>query len=383
MADNMLECEIKAAIGKALKPLRCRYHETEEYTIFCKGCKDFMCFKCLGQLHQKHDLCQLQDAEEDIRKEMEVLLLNGKYSEQLTALGDKLSDIQKKLLQDEERLNCEIKTSVVNMKAKLDSTEERLLSELHNTFESYHITLRKQETNVKDLQSDITNLEVNKLNEFEFSHIINILSEINLCSVKCDKIANRPIPGFKPTMEFSFGNLIENSSGKCDTDAISLSACSDISTQTDVLEDSETKWFDADDFEEDNLIESSSDEVTDKYPITFQLKQDLTLVRKIIPISEQDAWILANRQLLKIVNHSLDDIVYANNVSDFVVLKDSCVLILSEKKSFIMKLLTDGRLVRFANIGESGRTPHCFCISEDDLLVIYLESNSGVQGMNL
>ncbi|VDI12819.1 Hypothetical predicted protein [Mytilus galloprovincialis] len=218
------------------------------------------------------------------------------------------------------------------MKAKLDSTEERLLSELHNTFESYHITLRKQETNVKDLQSDITNLEVNKLNEFEFSHIINILSEINLCSVKCDKIANRPIPGFKPTMEFSFGNLIENSSGKCDTDAISLSACSDISTQTDVLEDSETKWFDADDFEEDNLIESSSDEVTDKYPITFQLKQDLTLVRKIIPISEQDAWILANRQLLKIVNHSLDDIVYADNVSDFVVLKDSCVLILSEKK---------------------------------------------------
>lgn len=44
-----------------------------------------------------------------------------------------------------------------------------------------------------------------------------------------------------------------------------------------------------------------------------------------------------------------------------------------------MKLLTDRRLVRFANIGGSGRKPHCFCISEDDLLVIYLASYSASQ----
>ncbi|VDI38408.1 Hypothetical predicted protein [Mytilus galloprovincialis] len=380
MADNMLEREIKTEISKSSKQLRCRYHETEEYTIFCKDCKDVMCYKCIGQLHQKHDLCQLQDAEEDIRKEMEVLLLNGKYSEQLTALGDKLSDTQTKLLEDEERLNCEIKTSVKTTKEAINFTEERLLTEIRNTFESYQITLRRQVTNVKDLQKEITNLEVNKLNEYEFSQIINILSEINLCSSKCDKIATQPIPGFKRNMEFSFGNLIETPSAKSDAHVMSLSAFCDISTQTDFLEfneDSETEWFDAEDFVEDDSIESSSDEVTDKYPTSFQLKQDITLVKKIVSISETDAWILAHGKLLKIVNNSLDDIVYANKVIDFVVLKDACVLILSEENSFIMKLLSDRRQVRFANIGSHSRTPHCFCITADDLLVVYLISYFG------
>ncbi|CAC5413522.1 unnamed protein product [Mytilus coruscus] len=278
MADDMLEREEKEEIGKFSKQLRCRYHETEEYTIFCKDCKDFMCFKCIGQLHQKHDMSQLQDAEEDIWKEMEVLLLNGKYSEQLTALDNKLSDIQKKLLQDVERLNCEIKTS-------------------------------------------------------------------------CDKIANQPIPGFTPT-------IIEPSSGKRHDGKLLLSTCSNISTQTDFLEDSETEWFDAEDIEEEDLIGSSSDEVTDKYPIRCLDTCKPAIAKKI-------------------VNHSLDDIVYADNVSDFVVLKDACVLILSEENSFIMKLLTDRRQVRFANIGRPGRKPHCFCISEDDLLVVYLVSYFG------
>ncbi|CAG2251413.1 TIF1G [Mytilus edulis] len=355
MADDMLDREIKAEIGKYSKPFRCRYHETEEYTIFCKDCKDFMCFKCLGLMHQKHDLSQLQDAEKDIRKDMEVLLLNGKYSEKLTALGDKLSDTQKKILQDEERLNREIKTSVTTTRAAIDISEEHTLSELRNTFKNYQTILRKQKTNVNNLQTEITLLEVNKLNEYEFSHIINILSEIDLCSTKCDKIANQPIPGFTPNMEFSIGNLFETPNAISDAHAISLSACSDISTQTDFLEyaeDLETEWFDAEDFVEDELIESSSDEVTDKYPISFQLKQDITFVDKIVPISETDAWILANKQLLKIVNHSLDDIVYADKVCDFVVLKDACVLILSAEISFIIKLLPDRRKVRFANIGD-------------------------------
>lgn len=117
----------------------------------------------------------------------------------------------------------------------------------------------------------------------------------------CDKSTNQPIPSFMPTMEFSIGNLIQTSTGKRDANAISLSPCSNVSTQTDFHEDSDTEWFDDGKYEKDDLIERSSDEVTDIYPMHFQLKQDITLVKKIFPISKTHAWILANRQLRKII----------------------------------------------------------------------------------
>lgn len=69
--------------------------------------------------------------------------------------------------------------------------------------------------------------------------------------------------------------------------------------------------------------------------------------------------------------------MYVQSVSDFVVLKDACVLIINECSTFIMKLLTNGRLVKFANIGRPDRNPYCFCVSEDDLIVVHLLTTAG------
>ncbi|CAG2247268.1 unnamed protein product [Mytilus edulis] len=287
MADNTLECKEKQEVGTSLKQLRCRFHDTEEYSIFCKDCKDFMCFKCLGQLHQKHDFSQLQDAEEDIRKEMEVQLFENKYAEQLSALSDKLSQNRKKLAYSEKRLKNEIRTSVEQMKHKIDLSEENLLSELRITFESSQTTLQDEEIHITNLQTEIDNVDVNKLHEYSVSHITNILSAIKLCSTKYDTIDNQPIPGFTPTIEFSIGNLVLMTSGNCDACALPLPSFSNISTQTDYFEDSDTEWFDAEDREEDDIIESSSDEITDEYPIKLQMSQDITVISKIVPTSEK------------------------------------------------------------------------------------------------
>ncbi|CAC5374871.1 unnamed protein product [Mytilus coruscus] len=248
---------------------------------------------------------------------------------------------------------------------------------LRNAFESYQISLQEQKTNVNNFQTEIANLDVNKLHEYNLYKIMNTMS-----SSACDKIINHPKPGFKPHMEFSIGNIIL-SDGNLEGDASSFPSCSDISIQTDFSEDSDTEWFDAEGISMDDLIESSSDEVTDEYPINVKLKQDINLVKKIVPISEKDAWIIANRKLLKIVDHSLKDDVYADKVDDIVVLKDGCVLILCVEQLFIMKLLPNRRLVRFAGVGSKhppySYSPYCFCITEDDSLIIYLWSKTNYE----
>ncbi|XP_071137124.1 uncharacterized protein [Mytilus edulis] len=371
MADDTLKHEEKQEVSISPKPLRCRFHETEVYTIFCKDCNDFMCFKCIGQLHQKHELSQLQDADEAIRTEMFGLLLENKYAEHLNSLIDKVSDREKELVQDEETITREIRTSVDKMKQNIDLAEKRLLSELRNAFESYQTSLQEQKSNINNLQTEIANLDVNKLPEFSFSHIINSLSEMKLCSSTSDKLLNHPKPGFQPSMELSIGNLIETKSGKRDAGALPLQPSSNISTQTDYFEDSYTEWFDAEDLEEDDVIESSSDEITDEYPIKFQINPDIKLISKIVPISEKNAWIISDRKLLKIVDHTLQEDVYAETVDDIATLKDGCVLILRNTKTNIMKLLPNRKLVSFADVGTINYFPYCICI-KNNIVVIYL-----------
>ncbi|XP_063404290.1 uncharacterized protein LOC134687763 [Mytilus trossulus] len=371
MADNTLECEEKQEVGTSPKQLRCRFHDTEDYSIFCKDCKDFMCFKCLGQLHQKHDLSQLQDAEEDIRKEIKVQLFENKYSNQISALSDKLSQNRKKLAQSEERLKNEIRTSVAQIKQNIVLSEENLLSELCSTFESSQTTLQDEEIHINYLQNEIDNFDVNKLHEYTVSHITNILSAMKLCSSMYDETNKQPIPGFAPTMEFSIGKLVQKTSGSCDACVFPLPSFSNISTQTDYFEDSDTEWFDAEDREEDNVEESSSDEITEEYPIKLQMNQDIKLISKIVPISEKNAWIISDRKLFKIVDHKLQEDVYAETADDIAILKDGCVLVLRNDKTFIMKLLPNRKLVSFADVGTINYFPYCISI-RDNIVVIYL-----------
>ncbi|XP_071137123.1 RING finger domain and kelch repeat-containing protein DDB_G0271372-like [Mytilus edulis] len=289
MADDTLERGENQDVGTSPKQLRCRFHETEEYTIFCKDCKDFMCLKCIGQLHQKHELSQVQDADQAIRTVMCGLLLENKYTEYLNSLSDKVSDKEKELVKDEESLAREKRSSVAKMKQNIDLAEKNSLSELRNAFGSYQTSLQDQKTKIKNLQTEIANLDVDKLPEYNLSHVIYSLSELKSCLSTCDKIINHPKSGFQPIMKFSIGKIIQTSCEKSDSFELPLSISSNISTQIDFFQDSDTEWFDAEDREDDNVEESSSDEITDEYPMKFQMKQDIKLISKIVPISEKDA----------------------------------------------------------------------------------------------
>ncbi|VDI19466.1 Hypothetical predicted protein [Mytilus galloprovincialis] len=118
--------------------------------------------------------------------------------------------------------------------------------------------------------------------------------------------------------------------------------------------------------------------MTTRYQI-YKLNKDLRRIKKICPISHTDAWILADRQLYKMVNHALEDTVYVDDADDIVVLKEGYVLVLRTKSNIIMKLLENRRLVRFANVGCSNMLPYCFCNSTEDTLSVYLISDTKYQ----
>ncbi|CAC5361604.1 unnamed protein product [Mytilus coruscus] len=142
------------------------------------------------------------------------------------------------------------------------------------------IALQEQESNINDLQTEIASLDVNKFHEYSLSYIINTLSEIKACSSTCDNFIKHPKSGFVSSIEFSIGNIIENSSINLTSEA-SLTTCSGTSicsTQTDFSDDSDTEWFDTEDTTQDDLIEKSSDEIIDKYPMKFQLTPDMTRI---------------------------------------------------------------------------------------------------------
>ncbi|CAG2247259.1 unnamed protein product [Mytilus edulis] len=142
------------------KTLRCRFHDKEGCQLFCNDCKDFVCFECLGQLHQKHDICGIQNAEENIKKEIR---------------------------NDEESFKREIRSKVKKVRKQLHLSEEYLLSEVRCKFKGYQTTLEEQETMVNNLRTKLTNLDVDKLNEHNIDYIMNTLSEMKLCSSTCYK----------------------------------------------------------------------------------------------------------------------------------------------------------------------------------------------------
>ncbi|CAG2247250.1 unnamed protein product [Mytilus edulis] len=100
------------------------------------------------------------------------------------------------------------------------------------------------------------------------------------------------------------------------------------------------------------------------------MSQDITVISKTVPTSEKMLGSFSELKLLKIVDHSLQGDVYAEKVDDIVVLK-MVVCWFCHNETFIMKLLPNRRLVRFADVGSY--SPYCICI-RDDIIVIYIWS---------
>ncbi|CAG2217357.1 unnamed protein product [Mytilus edulis] len=102
------------------------------------------------------------------------------------------------------------------------------------------------------------------------------------------------------------------------------------------------------------------------YPITISFDKKEGKIDKIIPISDQDAWVILSRQLRKIKNRVLESKKYVT-ADDFVVLKDGSVVVLNQMDQFIKKLLLDGRVVPFYCL--DNYTAGSLCLTDNSVFI--------------
>ncbi|CAG2208874.1 unnamed protein product [Mytilus edulis] len=353
--------------------LYCRLHTMDTYQLYCKDCQDFVCFVCLGEFHEKHNFCRLQDIEVEIRNQFSILFSeNDNYIKQIDEFRQIIYQNMKQLSVDEGKIEHQIKINAEKMIAHIHLQEKFLLSELHTMFKNFKISSQDLTSRADNLQSNVTKFDVDKLPEIKLEEMIYILSELKACTVSCDKMKNYQKPNFNTDLKSSNAMVdVEVSESIHMTSTMHFS----VSTQTKDHDDSDTEdeWFDAEDDVDEDFIERSSDEINvDKTLHVYKLNKEIGRIKKMCPLSHTDAWILADQKLYKMIKQSLDDTVYADDADDIAVLKDGCVLILRHNSTIIMKLLENRRLVRFANIGVGSLLPCCFCNSIDDSLTVYL-----------
>ncbi|XP_063416142.1 uncharacterized protein LOC134697786 [Mytilus trossulus] len=376
MADKLLNtCKFKQIFY-------CRFHLKETYQLYCKDCHDFVCFECLGEFHEKHFLCRLEDAKEDIRDQIGILFSEkDKCIKNIDEFSDIIDKHWRQLAIDEGIIEQIIKTNAEQMRNQIILHEKSLLSELDSIFKNFKISSQELTTRVENLQTDVNKFDVDTLPEYKLEEMIYVLSELKACTVACDNMKKYQRPNFNTDVKCG-NDVNEVKIGVSESINYSSIAHFSVSTQTDdaIDVDTEDEWFDTEDDVDEDSIERSSDEIKDYHPLQIcNLNKEIGHIKKICPISHTDAWILADRQLYKMVNQLLEDTVYADDADDIAVLKEGCVLILRKNSKVIMKLLKNKRLARFANIGNSydeDMVPYCFCNSKDDLLTVYLTSKS-------
>ncbi|CAG2246450.1 unnamed protein product [Mytilus edulis] len=225
--------------------VRCRFHHEESCQLYCKECGDFVCFHCLGQFHQKHNFCQIRDAETNIRDEFKSLVLRKEHEVILNG-----SSIDRLLgLRDE--IEHSIAYHTENRKNRIDMLKKDLLTQLNDTVSSKKTAIQETLDRIENVRLAFLKIDTTNLQELEFWSVVNILTEIKSCLLSAnshkhflEKFTFRP-----NDEEMSVGQLI-SSHGQDDeakSDAIEKSEhqnpplCRDVSIQTENQRYSDSK----------------------------------------------------------------------------------------------------------------------------------------------
>ncbi|CAG2220073.1 unnamed protein product [Mytilus edulis] len=121
--------------------------------------------------------------------------------------------------------------------------------------------------------------------------------------------------------------LGNNESSNIPPECISPGLCSDLNIES--LNKNQTNASGTPD-------EYSSDEVRTEYPLTIELSSSVkNCVSKIIPITDDEAWIIGDNKLFKLRGNKLEETLYIERVDDMTMLADGGVLLLNRQTSYI------------------------------------------------
>ncbi|VDI59035.1 Hypothetical predicted protein [Mytilus galloprovincialis] len=318
--------------------IKCNFHN-QDYKLYCKECKDCICMECLDtDLHQMHSFCKFKVAKNDILKELQTFIANN--SEHNSETADHFSEALKRKIEEFKDNELLMKTQVIagaeEMIQHIKASEDELLTSLEKHFHKYNEHIKTVQDSLKSICTNVNDLDPDTIKDYQ---AVNLLVEMRRCISTCKNLLSNDE---KPT-------FIHNPNCACEC-----------RVQTDNNDNFVAIEHEA------NQEESSSDEIKEDYPRTISFDNEKGLIDKIIPISDQDAWVIISRQLRKIKNRVLESTIY-ERADDFVVLNDGSVVVFHYWNKFIKRLLLDGRVVPFSCLNNC--TDGSLCLTENSVFI--------------
>lgn len=304
--------------------MRCMLHSGELIRLFCTECQDAVCVQCLLEKHQQHPVQAISDVSCLIREKVDkwfsesesTLQELGNTKQQLIGMVEESKQVEIKL--ESDLLKCE-----VMWKAKLEEEIERLSSTLQDAFHK----------NRKRLQASIEKVSACEIGIESFC--IESKSEAKVLRLYCS---------LKECMSGEFLNVnnIVHPSLQLDEN-IELSVGSveahDMPCDTHVEDDTSHVTRDcqmATGLEYDVLYPK-------RIPVT-DLKYNVT---KIIPTSDDEAWIISGRKLYNLNISGIKESQYSNDIDDIALSENGDLFILSRDSTFIFQMNRKGVTTRF------------------------------------
>ncbi|XP_063406910.1 uncharacterized protein LOC134690757 [Mytilus trossulus] len=357
--------------------IHCGQHTTEILNLFCCKCEEVICVHCLIESHQKHEMKHLFDAKKVIHGQLSRILttddenITDKIKEAKDFVSNELSDSDT----DEKQVCKQIEKSSESEKDKIESQTENLTEILQTKYATYRQTVKAIVQTVIETETRIAEMRKsgNGIDDFEWTEQVELYSNIKKSTNSLEtmvKIKKDMKPRFVPTNDFNnreiiigfieIGEKIAVSNEL--SEVISQGIYSDLNTERTPLKQTNTS---------DTHEESSSDEVRNEYPITIELNASVKKpVSKIIPISDEDAWIICENKLCKLKNCKVEDTLYTERVDDIAILGDGSLLLLQRESTYIKRLLGK-RISNFAYPGT--KIPQCLHVMTGNNVIILLD----------
>lgn len=362
--------------------INCGEHTNEILNLFCCKCEEVICVHCMIDSHQKHEMKHLFDARKVIQGQLNRILTTeheniiGKIKEVKDFVTKELSDSDT----DEKQICKRIEQLAETEKNKIESHTKDLIDNLQTKYATYIQTVQAIVETVTETETRISNLRKsgNDIDNIEWTEQVELYSNIkkSISSLSTTlKIKNGMKPRFVPTNDINDGEIIigfieigekietSNEVSKVIPQAIS----SDLNNPIKQTKTNDTRE------------ESSSDEYRNDYPVTIELNSSVKKpISKIIPISDEDAWIICENKLCKLKNCKVEDTLYTERVDDMTILGDGSILLL-QRKTIYIKRLVGKRILNFAHPGSF--IPQCIHVTPDDNAIVLLDYNGNV-GVN-
>lgn len=158
-------------IGKCIN-YYCIVHPHQSYELYCKNCRECVCYECLRTFHRQHVFCNLDDAEDEIRREFYINQEEyKKLNEILVCLQQKITYLEK----EKNNIRLDIENHADNMKRKIDFSKEELISSLESIYEENSRSVRRVSERLQQLRSHTTKLAVKTLEEYNFIQIVDLV----------------------------------------------------------------------------------------------------------------------------------------------------------------------------------------------------------------